>query len=128
VSDKTRVRRYLVFLAALTVAGAVFLALYLRFGRGIPCVFYAVTGLQCPGCGSTRSVLALLRFDFKSAFIYNPLFVLLIPWLAFLFAVYSKDYILLGRFQTRRYVDISCYIFAAFLLIFSVVRNLRVLL
>jgi hypothetical protein len=30
-------------------------------GYGLPCGFHAVTGLPCPGCGLTRSVLALLH-------------------------------------------------------------------
>ena len=28
-----------------------------------PCMFHALTGFSCPGCGSTRAVSALLRFD-----------------------------------------------------------------
>ncbi|MBQ6181849.1 MAG: DUF2752 domain-containing protein [Ruminococcus sp.] len=36
------------------------------------CVFYSRTGLLCPACGNTRSVLALLRFDIISSVGYNP--------------------------------------------------------
>ena len=35
------------------------------------CPFYRVTGLLCPACGNTRSVLALLRLDIVSALQYN---------------------------------------------------------
>lgn len=37
------------------------------------CMFYHVTGLPCPSCGMTRSVLALTRLDFRDAIAFNPL-------------------------------------------------------
>lgn len=51
--------------------GAVGLLLYLS---DIGCVFRAVTGVPCPGCGMTRAWLALLRGDVASAIAYHPLF------------------------------------------------------
>jgi len=43
-----------------------------------PCPFYALTGLWCPGCGSTRCLHALAHFDVPQAFSMNPLLVLAI--------------------------------------------------
>jgi len=37
------------------------------------CVFHAVTGLPCPGCGTTRAALALLAGDPFAALGFNPL-------------------------------------------------------
>ena len=37
------------------------------------CMFYRLTGLPCPSCGMTRSVLALTHLDFHTAMIFNPL-------------------------------------------------------
>ena len=37
------------------------------------CPFHALTGLPCPGCGTTRAALALARGDVFSAFGWNPL-------------------------------------------------------
>ena len=37
------------------------------------CVFHAVTGLDCPGCGSTRAMHALLHGRVGEAFRYNPM-------------------------------------------------------
>ena len=40
---------------------------------GIPCPIKWLTGISCPGCGMTRSVLALLRLDFSAALQLHPL-------------------------------------------------------
>ena len=37
----------------------------------IDCVFVSIFGIPCPGCGMTRALKALLRFDFLSAVRYN---------------------------------------------------------
>lgn len=39
----------------------------------IPCLFYKITGLKCPGCGITRMFVSLLKFDIITAFKYNQL-------------------------------------------------------
>lgn len=50
-----------------------------------PCPLYAVTGIYCPGCGSTRASHALLNGDLVTAFDFNPLMVLALPVLVFAF-------------------------------------------
>jgi len=49
-----------------------------------PCLFHAITGLYCPGCGSLRAMHQLLHMHFSAAFKLNPLFVLSIPLLVYL--------------------------------------------
>lgn len=43
------------------------------------CVLHAVTGLECPGCGSTRALYLLLHGRLAAAFSMNPLTVLFSP-------------------------------------------------
>lgn len=43
------------------------------------CVFHALTGLDCPGCGGTRALHQLLHGHVAEAFALNPLLFLLIP-------------------------------------------------
>jgi hypothetical protein len=38
---------------------------------GVPCLLHATTGLDCPLCGSTRMVAALLHGDLAGALRYN---------------------------------------------------------
>ena len=70
----TRRQRLLLLVALPLLAAAVFG--YLRAGRfGMRCLFYELTGLYCPGCGSGRALLALLRGDWKEAFRHHPLLI-----------------------------------------------------
>lgn len=41
----------------------------------IPCVFRAVTGMYCPGCGGTRAVYELLHGHILHALWYHPFVV-----------------------------------------------------
>ena len=50
---------------------------WLRRGGHLLCVFYELTGLYCPGCGSGRAARALLRGDLAAAFGHNALAFLL---------------------------------------------------
>lgn len=71
---------YLVGLA--TAALAVNLAL--RWHVPLPfCALREWTGIPCPACGSTRSLLASSHLDFLSAFRFNPLFFLVCLGLVF---------------------------------------------
>ncbi|MCW4467826.1 DUF2752 domain-containing protein [Flavobacterium sp. MFBS3-15] len=42
-----------------------------------PCIFKNTTGIACPSCGNTRSVLAVAHGDFADALLINPLGLLL---------------------------------------------------
>ena len=45
-------------------------------GFGIPCMLHEVTGLECPGCGLTRAIAAVVRLDLAAAFGFNALWPL----------------------------------------------------
>jgi Protein of unknown function (DUF2752) len=48
-------------------------------GSAVPevCLFKRMTDIPCPSCGSTRSVTHLLNGDFSSAFMVNPMGMLI---------------------------------------------------
>lgn len=57
----------------------------------LPCPFYELTGLYCPGCGSGRAVAATLRGELWTAFRQNPmLYILGIPSMAVLIWEYIR--------------------------------------
>jgi hypothetical protein len=72
--------------ALLVLAGAAALiALFLKPPQayGIPpCPFYLLTGAFCPGCGALRAIHSLLHGQLVRAIGFNPLLVLLLPFLA----------------------------------------------
>lgn len=76
---------------SLLIAGAIYLFVFEPGKSGFfpPCMFRALTGFTCPGCGITRALHQVLHGHFISAFTLNPLFFLLTPFLLFGFLRYS---------------------------------------
>ena len=55
-----------------------------------PCPVHSMTGLDCPGCGTTRAVLALTRGDVAAAFGHNAFMVASIPLLAIVWVCWYR--------------------------------------
>ena len=50
-----------------------------------PCLFHALSGLHCPGCGSLRTLYQLSHGHVGAAFGLNPLMVMSLPFLGYAF-------------------------------------------
>ena len=76
---------YLLGATAALAAAASGTALLQRYDPNVagspfpPCLFHALTGYWCIGCGMTRALHALVHGDLPRAFAMNPLGVLLLP-------------------------------------------------
>jgi hypothetical protein len=46
------------------------------------CVFHELTGLQCPGCGTTRALHHLLHGDLAGALHFNAMLFVVAPFAA----------------------------------------------
>ena len=44
------------------------------------CLLKLTIGFPCPGCGMTRACISIMKFNFKDAFMYNPV-VFLLPFI-----------------------------------------------
>jgi hypothetical protein len=66
-------------------AGATYLFIFEPGKSGFfpACPFRALTGFSCPACGSTRGLHCLLHGDVVSAFEFNPLLILSLPFLLY---------------------------------------------
>lgn len=53
------------------------------------CIFYHLTGLKCPGCGSQRAAHALLHLRLGEAFRHNALMTASLPFIALLLISYA---------------------------------------
>lgn len=74
VTDRVRL------IAGLAVLGAAALYFFPPGRYPYPaCPLHSLTGLYCPGCGSTRAFAALLRGDVAGALMNNALSVVLFP-------------------------------------------------
>jgi hypothetical protein len=62
-----------------------------RTGLFPACPFRTLTGLNCPGCGTTRGLHQLLHGHFVAAFELNPLMVLLLPILGYYLLAYTRS-------------------------------------
>ncbi len=77
-----------VIVPVLVLAGAFTLYFY---GSPFKCVFYRLTGLYCPGCGSGRAATALIHLKIWQALRYNMLFVFLgLPCILYGVGAYLK--------------------------------------
>lgn len=54
-----------------------------------PCPFLALTGLWCPGCGSARTIHALLHLDLGTAFARNPFAVFALVYVGWSFLTWT---------------------------------------
>jgi len=87
------------------------------------CPFRLLTGMQCPGCGSTRACYQLLHLHPVAAFKLNPLFMLTLPFIVYGFLGYTKSAVT-GQPQRRIFIP-SFYLWAwlVLMIFFWVFRN-----
>ncbi|WP_263382404.1 DUF2752 domain-containing protein [Granulicella arctica] len=80
--------------------------------------------LQCPGCGATRALAALLHCHFADALRLNTLFVLLLPFLIAFAALCCYRAWTSDRFRFPELPHSFTYGLLAITAIFTVIRNL----
>ena len=124
MTKKARLKKLLMNIFLLGMAGLLYGIFVSYTGLAIPCLFRKVTGLLCPGCGVTGMCVALLHLDWRGAFSCHPvLFVLLLPLTA-VFICSAAGYVQNGRIWFARWQNLILYVSVAALVIFGVVRNL----
>lgn len=112
-------------LAAAIGAGCIYVALVdPNTSTTFPqCPFKAMTGWDCPGCGVTRAVYALLHVDIVGALSHNVAFVLALPFILWALVVWGARSV--GRnlpmFTWRPWMTVAGSILVV---AFAVVRNI----
>jgi hypothetical protein len=109
----------------LLFAGAVYLFIFEpgRTGFFPVCLFRLLTGLTCPGCGTTRALHAILHGHLEAAFMLNPLLLLASPLLVYAFMRYSVT-VMRGGVPRKNAVP-APYLYALFFVLmgFWIFRN-----
>jgi hypothetical protein len=87
------------------------------------CPIHQFLGIECPGCGATRALAALLHGHLREALRLNALFTLLLP-IAIAGAVQSyRRAIRPGSFRWPQPSDAAIYSAVAVSLVFTIARN-----
>lgn len=95
------------------------------FGATHPtCVIRALTGFDCPGCGGTRSAWYLLHGDVADAARHHALFVMVVPFLLYMYVAWSLNAAFGWRIPQLRLSPTALMLFLGAWTVFSVVRNL----
>ena len=123
IHKKRLIRCALTTLLFVSAAAAISAIVKIK-GGFIPCPFHLITGLNCPGCGNTRSLAALARFHFAESLSYNYAYP---AEFIYIFAVYlrgTKSYVLNGRVSLTPKHPAAEYVFLAFIIIWGIARNI----
>jgi hypothetical protein len=124
--DTVTIARAVAPLALVTFAATVLLLFPpVQYSFYPQCPIYKYLHLECPGCGTTRALAALVHGRLAEAFYFNALVILLLP--------VAVAYVLLCyyRFLQRRPVrwpqtpPVAIYFALAVTFLFTVMRNLR---
>lgn len=107
----------------LIVIFLIYTVLIISFDIGIPCVFYEITGLYCPGCGITRLCLSLFEGDIYQAFRYNPIIFIDLP---ILFILFVLNIFFKKNKNIKKITDVIIIFLATITIIFGVIRNIPI--
>jgi hypothetical protein len=126
-------RRVLGLAGALAGGGVLAAVNGLSGGRiGLPCPFHAVTGLNCPFCGTTRMAAALLQGDVARAWSFNPPMLVVLPVVAllvgYMLLAWTAEYLGWLRLPrprpSARLQRVVPLVFLATMALYGVLRNL----
>ena len=109
--------------AVLMFIGTAYLVWVLITDIRIPCPFYLLTNLYCPGCGITRMLMSIAKLDFYSAFYYNPLLFVTLRFILAVLVVSEVRYVKNGE-RTIGVLKYFLYAELILLLLFGIIRNL----
>jgi len=123
-----RQRLKLAGVLTLIIAVSIFLFLFNPAGSDLypPCPFNKLTGLYCPGCGSSRALHQLLHGNLLAALNLNPLMVLLLPFLGYSLISYSMRTIRKRSLPGIFLPASGIWLLLGIILVFWVLRNIPV--
>ena len=124
LETKTRLCTLLTRCAIVLLVGLFYYLVICVTGKRIPCLFYTITGLYCPGCGITRMAVSLLRLDFEKAFYYQPVLLCSSPLLGACFGYQAFRYVKTGDTKLLWWQNTLIWIVIVALILFCIYRNI----
>lgn len=112
---------------AVCIIGAVYLYNHNPYSYPLPCIFYLLTGLYCPGCGAGRACYSILHLRIKDAFCYNPLMTMLLPFIGLYIAVRLIDWMITGKNHIDGKINVRILVWIVIItFVYGIVRNIPV--
>lgn len=124
--NNRNIKRLIIASAFLLLVGVVFFLFDPSNSAYYPkCIFHSLSGFDCPGCGSQRSLHHLVHFEIKEALFENPLFVLALPYtLFYLYLKYFGGKEKCPRIMTVLYGRKAAAVILIIIILFWIFRNL----
>lgn len=123
--NKKRVTESISQISLLTIILLGYYFLNDKTNFAIPCLFYEITNLYCPGCGITRCLFALLEGKVFLAFHYNALVCVLLS--LFLLFKFYKIYLYINSSPKKALISpIFSYILLIATILFGILRNFEI--
>lgn len=89
------------------------------------CIVYKLTGYYCPGCGAGRASYSILHGELYQAFRYNPLMIILLPWMGLYLGICAVQWLVKGYESLSQHIPIwITYIIMAIVILYGILRNL----
>lgn len=107
----------------LGILGFGYLIFFQKFGKGIPCLIYELTGYRCPGCGMTHALAEVWNGNYAGAWKYNALSITVLPVMC-IYLLYRSIREQLGKndgFYIWEYILLAILFIIVFL--YGYVRN-----
>lgn len=112
---------------AVCAVGAFYLYHHDPYSYPLPCIFYLLTGLYCPGCGAGRACYSILHLRFKDALAYNPLMTILVPLICIYIAARLIDWMITGGNHVDKKISVKLLVWILVIVfIYGALRNIPV--
>lgn len=119
-----RLANVLVKLLVIAAAGIIYTNIIRSTGFWLPCIFRALTGLKCPGCGISHMCMALLVMDFKTAWTANPVLMAISPAIVYILAKQVVVWIVSGVQKMSQVDAVIVNALVVVLLLWGIIRNM----
>ena len=116
-------------IGTLVILGSLYFFLFLLPSNlQIPCVFYELTGLFCPGCGMSRALISLMRLDIRGAFSNNLLMLIILPCFIIYIPLFISNFIKTGKTLglEKVFPKKMLYLFLIIVIVFGIMRNFEI--
>ena len=89
-----------------------------------PCPFLWATNCYCPGCGAARAFHAMARGDLGAAFSYNPLLMLALPALGYVYLSFLGNEFFGRRLPAPTSLKAWTWVIPVVIVVYWIARNL----